>query len=675
MKFGIKDIILYCLIYLSGFSLSSSSTTETRTSTSTETRAKFNSMNKSKSTMEAYLEMTNMMKSSSKNTMRLRSKLKSKSKQIEYLKFYDNLFNEDNHNQRTTKQSNPINRNKDKYSSYSFKSRQVGSSENPSNQGTAAVPASVPTTGTNQAQGNTNQHQEGEEDEPEMLENWMAIASMEFRNTNRFPIVTLPNDKKSQIKYNNQNFRLNDAHNCTDKAKPALDIFFWFRVSKKHLYYSSTETDINVLGVIDIASIENVEDDETTDENIKLYCFDTIDTKDKKWKVCSPVKEIRRQWVCFIRKELGLGVDEECGVKYSNMTHEVIKDVVENDIIIPLPSHHCNEKWNYQQNGDDWECECKEGTEQSPIELPEIEKAIDSPVKPLFQYKKVSSKYEITTLDKTMEKGKPQTIIFQDGHLKILHFDLGKIVTLDGAVYRAEEITFHTPSNHRMNGKNYPLEVSIIHYGISKGDIAKQVVLSFLFEKKPGIYNNFINDIDFFNLPNPVTKERQIEKDLYIPRILYNYDPNQEGGVEIMEPFSFFTYQGSIPFPPCTERTITYVASKPMQIGSTALQLFHEALRIPDIIDQDGNVMVTDTLPTSSRNVQDVNGRPIFHYDHTKYCPPKQIPIKIKPVGHYEKVNKQVTSYFYVNGEKPSGLAGAFVVSNEEAKGKGYEHL
>jgi hypothetical protein len=37
------------------------------------------------------------------------------------------------------------------------------------------------------------------------------------------------------------------------------------------------------------------------------------------------------------------------------------------------------------------------------------------------------------------------------------------------------------------------------------------------------------------------------------------------------------------------------------------------------------------------------------------------------PVGHYEKVVKSNTEYFYVDGNDPSGLPGAYVVSKSEA--------
>jgi len=59
-----------------------------------------------------------------------------------------------------------------------------------------------------------------------------------------------------------------------------------------------------------------------------------------------------------------------------------------------------------------------------------------------------------------------------------------------------------------------------------------------------------------------------------------------------------------------------------------------------------------------------------FFYNHVKYCGPDPPAEKIKHKGHFEKVIKKLTNYFYVNGENPSGLPGAFVVSEKEALGK-----
>jgi len=36
--------------------------------------------------------------------------------------------------------------------------------------------------------------------------------------------------------------------------------------------------------------------------------------------------------------------------------------------------------------------------------------------------------------------------------------------------------------------------------------------------------------------------------------------------------------------------------------------------------------------------------------------------------GHYEKVKKNITEFFYVTGDNPSGIKGALVVSKAEVE-------
>ena len=95
---------------------------------------------------------------------------------------------------------------------------------------------------------------------------------------------------------------------------------------------------------------------------------------------------------------------------------------------------------------------------------------------------------------------------------------------MDGGVYYAEEIVFHTPSEHTIKGKKYDMEMQVIHYGQSQGDIAKQIVLSFLFEKTPGRYNQFIEDLNVFDLPNPTSPVRDLEgRQLDFPAVHRRY--------------------------------------------------------------------------------------------------------------------------------------------------------
>jgi len=290
---------------------------------------------------------------------------------------------------------------------------------------------------------------------------------------------------------------------------------------------------------------------------------------------------------------------------------------------------------------------------------------LDSPIKPLFQYHLVNNIAEETTIDGLAEKGKPFKIRFEKNAVRIIHPNMGKIVTIDGSVYVAEEILFHTPAEHTINGETFDMEMQIVHYGRTRGDIAKQAILSFLFKRKPGISNKFIDSLDFFNLPNPLDTYRDLTNSIYIPSVFYQGESDE---IPTLRPFSFYTYSGSLTSPPCTERTIMYIASKPIELSSTAIELFREALSAPDLISE--TQIISDTIVENNRSAQKQNGRPIFFYDHIKYCGPEFQPGKPpKEKGHYEKTVKDVTDYFYVTGDQPSGLPGAFVVSKNEALG------
>lgn len=510
---------------------------------------------------------------------------------------------------------------------------------------------------------NTNQTEFDQSADGINIEGELFVASASFRNRERFPPVMLPNGTVEEIDIDPDMFRVNRQGCETNSCK----LNFWFRLAPElHLYYAATEKDLNVLGAISIKNVVKVGDplSPTITQCGEAFCFEIEDTVDSNWKLCAITWKRAMKWVCAIKKALGIE-DATCDQKKDNI-QIVVKKIKEPIIIIPLPSRHCNDGWNYQKGGHDWECECKDGFEQSPINLPKKEDAIDSPVRPLFAYNEVSARAPYNTVDGTLTENVPLKIKIFEGALRIFHHNLGKVTTIDGAVFYAEEIIFHTPAEHTLNGKKYDMEIQIVHYGQTKGDISKQLVLSFLIEKKPGVYNQFFDDIDMFNLPDAITKEKELNNNIFIPKLFYRSDDTD---VPMMKPFSFYTYQGSLTSPPCSERTIMYVAAKPIKLSTTTVQLFQEALRVPDLVDKNGNIMTTDWLPNSSRLIQPSNGRPVFFYDHVKYCGPDPMPKKPVPKGHYEKVIQKATNYFYVNGDKPSGLPGAFVVAEHEAKG------
>lgn len=508
-----------------------------------------------------------------------------------------------------------------------------------------------------------------------MLEDWMLISSYSFRNTEMFPPITLPNFTQVYIETNKDLFRVNNVM-CSNLNKTDCNLRFYFRLAPRlHIYYAASDSDANILGTISIQDIKDVSSPQNpirTENCGDVYCFEVIDAVNSNWRLCAESYQIALKWVCRIQAELGQPPSMECRQLEGVAIKLEQKIIHEPLVIVPLPSPHCNDGWNYNKNGADWECICAEGVEQSPIDLPtfDSDNCIESPVKPLFSYIQVKSEMDFTTIDQQMIKGEKLRIQLFEHAFRLFHHNFGKLTTIDGAVYFCEEIIIHTPAEHTIDGKKYDMEIQFVHFGQTKGDIAKQVVLSFLVEKQAGVYNKFFDDLDFFNLPNPIKKTRDLESSIFINKIFY--DSESDDTIPLIKPFSFYTYQGSLTSPPCTERTIMYVAKEPIKLSTTVIQLFVEGLRVPDMVDVHGNVIVSDWLPQSNRNTQERNGRPVFCYDHEKYCPPDPAPIKPKPSGHYEKVATQAENYFYVNGDKPSGLPGAFVVSDEEAKGSGH---
>jgi len=203
--------------------------------------------------------------------------------------------------------------------------------------------------------------------------------------------------------------------------------------------------------------------------------------------------------------------------------------------------------------------------------------------------------------------------------------------------------------------------------------------LSVLFKSSPGHYNKFLDKIDFFNLPNHMEPSIELQHDFFIPTVFLDNDAED---IMSMEPFSFYNYEGSLTSPPCTERTTYYVTADPVHLSSTVIQLFKEALNRPDVIekDADGNikgVAIDTNTNENNRDVQEVNGRTIYLFDHIlngciTYQPPKRT---IKKSGHYEKIVKTADEFIFVNDNKPTGIPGSFVVSEKDAYGKAFKQI
>lgn len=462
------------------------------------------------------------------------------------------------------------------------------------------------------------------------LSGWFAVSNPKFIDPNIFPQqASNSKDSVDFQKVEGENFIVNKSFPNAEEKEAKNKLMFFFRFKNGLVYFTNAKASLNILGSLKPARAED-----SAMVNLKVSatqsCFEVSDDSDMTWTLCAANEEIKKKWLCSLQKFLkARAMEPFCTDNSSNNANKPAKEKansgskknntsagkqkkVQNILIIPTESRKCNDKWNYLEHGKDWECGCAEGASQSPIDLPSKAAAKPTKIKPLFMYENVMHISSQNSVDGLLVENEPVKIYYKNGALRIFHSYLGKVVAADGGVFHGEEIVFHTPSEHTIDGKQFDLEVQIIHYGKSKGDIAKQVVLSFLFYEKPGVFNKFFEKLDYYNLPNEIDDFRDLKEKLFIPEIFYRTD---EKDVNYMKDFSFFSYEGSLTFPPCTERTTYFVAAKPLAISSTIVGLFKEALRKPDFISPDGKIVKSNEQPKlNNRRVQPRNGRKVFYY-------------------------------------------------------------
>lgn len=495
------------------------------------------------------------------------------------------------------------------------------------------------------------------------IEGKFMIQSSIYTNKLTFPEIQISQNEKYKIPLDFDNWRINTEEKST---KENANKFFYFYLSGMNIYYSYSKESLNILDAFSLSMIKNIERQSgPVYDNKETSCLMISGYNGITWKICTESQDVMKQWFCTINLSLQVK-DPFCEDKVEETQTCSEKQVNQPIILIPLPSKQCNEHWSYINNGNDWECMCKEGKQQSPIDLPYKEGAITSDVKPFFTFfevNPVSKQFEDSFL---MDPASKMHLVLQDNMIKIFHQNFGKAITMDGAVYQAQEIAFHTPGEHTIEGKIFDMEMQVIFYGQSVGDIGKQIVLCFPIQKAPGVQNKFFDDLDVFDLPSIDSKKKLIKNKLFIPKIFYDSKDTED---PVMKPFSFYTYQGSLPFPPCSENTIVYVAGEPIQLSTTVIGLFAEALRPPESTCLDNNDSYENSFRRYDNNrvTQPRNNRPVFYYDHYLHCGLEKKK-KYREPGHYEKYLRTDVHYFYVNGQAPSGLPGSLVVSKEEAK-------
>lgn len=204
---------------------------------------------------------------------------------------------------------------------------------------------------------------------------------------------------------------------------------------------------------------------------------------------------------------------------------------------------------------------CKTGKNQSPINLMET-KAIGTT--------------GLAALD----------VIYRDSYLKILHtghtvqvnYPLGSYIRLNGHRYELLQFHFHTPSEHQLNGFNYPMEMHLVHRD-GQGHVA---VIGIIFRE--GEENKALQGI-LKHLPAAPMKTPPVankgaakmhQKTENKEQIFRDVTVNPKDFFP--ENKQFFKYSGSLTTPPCSEGVYWMVFKHPIEASYEQIQQMNEAM-------------------------------------------------------------------------------------------------
>jgi carbonic anhydrase len=165
--------------------------------------------------------------------------------------------------------------------------------------------------------------------------------------------------------------------------------------------------------------------------------------------------------------------------------------------------------------------------------------------------------------------------IIDNGHTIQVNYAPGSTVSVGDKTYTLKQFHFHHPAEEHINGKGFPLVAHLVHTD-AEGHIAVIVVLS-----KPGAPNPLIDTL-WKNIPAEKDKAQDVASVSVQAQDLL---PSEH---------SYFTFQGSLTTPPCSEGVTWYVLQGHATISPEQVAAFAKI------------------YPMNARPIQPTNGRQIL---------------------------------------------------------------
>jgi carbonic anhydrase len=218
--------------------------------------------------------------------------------------------------------------------------------------------------------------------------------------------------------------------------------------------------------------------------------------------------------------------------------------------------------WSYRGHGSpaEWAAlnpefaTCKLGKHQSPIDIRGA-KTADLPA--------IAFNYQPAPL-----------AIIDNGHTIQVNYAPGSWIDVGGARYELVQFHFHKPSEEKIDGKSHAMVAHLVH----KNAEGKLAVVAVLLD---GGGASATIDAIWKNLP--AAKEKAV----VVPGV------SVDASTLLPKDHAYYTFQGSLTTPPCSEDVTWFVLKSPMKIADGEIAQFAKI------------------YPMNARPTQPTNGRPI----------------------------------------------------------------
>ncbi|MGM0519531.1 MAG: carbonic anhydrase [Campylobacterota bacterium] len=218
-------------------------------------------------------------------------------------------------------------------------------------------------------------------------------------------------------------------------------------------------------------------------------------------------------------------------------------------------------QWSYEKEDgpkkwaslDDRYFMCGEGKNQSPINI--------------------SNAVEANLATLTLNGNSNANTFVNTGNSLEVNFSNGNQLVVNDETYNLKKLSFHTPSEHTIDGKNFPLEAQLVHTNGSN-----LAIIAVMFEV--GDDNIVLNKL-FRNFPEQEGDRNELKSEVKGYELL----PTNK---------DYYKYSGSMTTPPCTEGAKWFVLKTPIKLSQSQLDDFKEA------------------MPENNRPLQELNSRTIL---------------------------------------------------------------